>query len=123
MRQGINREQSLCADCGHPSMAHVGGGCYCGCARATRLPEVGHIESDAPVNQLIDFMHEHLTKSERDRLIELIAAHKGVRPPEEPRTHARTQEFIVTNLTRRDTTRYLNELRRRLRTGEAFIRR
>jgi hypothetical protein len=123
MRQGANREQSLCAACGHPSMAHLGGGCYCGCPRATRLPEAPHLESEAPVNQLIDFMHDHLTKPERDRLIELIAAHKNVPPPKEPRTHARTQEFIIKNLTRRDTARYLNELRRRLSSGDALIRR
>lgn len=114
MRFGTNREQSLCADCGHPSMAHLDGGCYCGCPRATRIPEPTPSQSNAPVNQFIDFMLEHLSQTERNRLIELVAAHKGVPAPFGPRTHARTQEFVVKNLTQTETLRYLNELRRRL---------
>jgi hypothetical protein len=39
-----------------------------------------------------------------------------------PRTHRDTQEFIVRNLTRAETLRYLDELRRRLLTGEALLR-
>ena len=123
MPYGKNREQSLCADCGHPSMAHLDGGCYCGCPRATRLPAPVVSESEAPVNQFIDFLHEHLSKAERDRLITLIAARKQVDPPPAPRTHAETQRFIVENLTRAETMRYLNELRRRLMAGEALLRR
>ena len=34
-RFGANREFSLCDGCGHPRMAHYGGGCYCGCTLAT----------------------------------------------------------------------------------------
>lgn len=33
-RFGVNREFAECDRCGHPQMAHFGGGCYCGCARA-----------------------------------------------------------------------------------------
>jgi hypothetical protein len=79
--------------------------------------------SDAPVNQFIDFILENLSQAERDRLIELIADRKQVAPPKKPRTHSDTQEFIVKNLTRTETLRYLNELRRRLLAGEALIRR
>ena len=79
-------------------------------------------DSDAPVNQFIDFLHEHLSKEERGRVIELLAAHKRVPSPDTPRTHARTQEFILRNFTGTETTRYLRELRRRLMAGEQLIR-
>ena len=31
MAFGVNRKQALCDTCGHPSMAHLGSACYCGC--------------------------------------------------------------------------------------------
>jgi hypothetical protein len=31
MPYGINRQFSECGACGHPTMAHFGGGCSCGC--------------------------------------------------------------------------------------------
>jgi hypothetical protein len=34
-RFGANREFTVCDGCGHPRMAHYGGGCYCGCTLAT----------------------------------------------------------------------------------------
>jgi len=86
------------------------------------MPETTAPASDPPVNQLIDFMHEHLSKADRDRLMELIARYKRVAPPDQPRTHAKTQEFIVKNLTRAETSRYLNELRRRLASGDPLVR-
>lgn len=38
-RFGVNREFAECGDCGHPRMAHFGGGCYCGCAGAFATAE------------------------------------------------------------------------------------
>jgi hypothetical protein len=122
MRVGIDREQALCAVCGHPSMAHYPDGCYCGCKRPTRATKPEPPEAEAPVHKLLDFMHDHLSKAQRDRLIELIARHKHVPPPAEPRTHAATQRFIVANLTRTETLRYLDELRRRRAAGEPLVR-
>lgn len=71
-------------------MAHLNGGFYCGCPRATRMPEPVASDSEAPVIKLIDFMHEHLSEKERDRLIGLIASRKGMSVPR-PRTHAWTR--------------------------------
>jgi len=36
---GMNREFALCETCGHPRMAHYGGGCHCGCSRARSVLE------------------------------------------------------------------------------------
>lgn len=116
-----NRVQSTCASCGHPRMAHLGQPCYCGCARFTTVPDPVVPEPDAPVNKLLEFMHEYMSKDERDRLVSLIAAHKGVAPPE-PRTHPATRSFIVENLTRTETLRYLDELRRRRMAGDPLVR-
>lgn len=40
MSYGVNRPFADCGACGHPRMAHVGGGCYCGCRGS--VPPVGH---------------------------------------------------------------------------------
>lgn len=119
---GKNRELSTCADCGHPTMAHLGGGCYCGCPRATKIAEPVVGDHPAPVHQLMDFMHGRLSKSECDRLIALIASAKGSALPI-PRTHDSTRSFIRETLTPAETIRYVNELRRRLMTGEPLIQR
>lgn len=36
MGYGINRAFVECGTCGHPQMAHSGGGCYCGCHGSAR---------------------------------------------------------------------------------------
>ena len=123
MSYGANREVATCADCGHPSMAHLGGGCYCGCPRATRLaPPAFDPDRNAPVQEFIDFIHLELSESERDRLMALLAATNGVAPPS-PRTHRAATAFIVRTFTKAETSRYLAELRRRLVSGEPLLKR
>jgi hypothetical protein len=44
MAYGVNRRLALCPACGHPAMAHQGGGCYCGCASPrTAAPKQGGV--------------------------------------------------------------------------------
>ena len=119
---GKNRKLTMCADCGHPTMAHLGGACYCGCARSTKIAEPVEGDRAAPEHQLMDFMREHLSNDECDRLIALIASAKGSALPS-PRQQESTRAFILDTLTPGETIRYVNELRRRLMAGEPLLQR
>jgi hypothetical protein len=39
MKYAVNRAFSECDTCGHPRMAHFGGGCYCGCSGSVTIAE------------------------------------------------------------------------------------
>jgi hypothetical protein len=96
----------------------MGGGCFCGCKRYERRAEPKP-PGDAPVERLTAFMYQHLSSEECSRLIRHIAKRRRVTPP--PALHDARQGFIIENLTRAETTWYLEDLKRRQFEGRALV--
>jgi len=115
---GINRTFTDCTRCGHAQAAHIGG-CFCGCLRFERSPEAPP-PGDSPVERLLAFMYEHLSRQEVDAVIAALAQSKGV--PRPGALHDRRQGFIIENFTRHETERFLKEFRRRQRHGQPLVR-
>jgi hypothetical protein len=120
MSFALNRQMSGCADCGHAQTAHIGQPCFCGCPRyVVHRPEPAPA-GDAPVELLLAFMYQHLSNEECNQVIASIADAKGV--PFPGTLHDARQGLIIENVTRRETERYLAELKRRKSANEALVR-
>ena len=75
MSYGVNRAFADCHTCGHPRMAHFGGGCYCGCGGSAPIAE--HDSGD-----LVETLIARVTSFRRPgstRAWELVSEASGLR--------------------------------------------
>jgi len=70
-RFGVNRAFTECEACGHPRMAHFGGGCHCGCTGASVISEFGRPER---ATDLVDALSAQIqvAKNEQSECWQLI---------------------------------------------------
>ena len=131
MAYGTNRRQVNCGSCGHPVMAHIGGGCHCGCGRAASFTLSRPVKRSpaAPGRQkpaaehLAHFIRLNMSEADAGRFLALIATARGEpHDPTEPAWRA-IKWFFIDHVSAADTNRYLEVLKRRKQDRLPLVKR